>query len=193
MSFICLSKGRLPLPEFTARVHVHFWHPWTRAELAGVKKCTRVHGPSSRPSGVVIGGPTGRSPRATVHLLRGRHIERIVKKLCCVKEIKWIVFISVTDVCKCRPQNVTIGVQTKKFSARSARSIVLYPILKTVAPRVIATGRLCSGLLVTTPPKILAVPRSANLATCLDGSPWVPTNSFFSLGRHLYLSPLATQ
>jgi len=32
-----------------------------------------------------------------------------------------------------------VGVQTTKNSARFARSIVLYPILKTVAPRVIAT------------------------------------------------------
>ena len=40
--------------ELTARVdgpstRVHFWHPSTRAVNSGVKKCTRVHGPSSRP------------------------------------------------------------------------------------------------------------------------------------------------
>ena len=37
-------------------------------------------------SGIVIGGPTGHSPRAA--LVKGRHIERMLKKICCVREIK---------------------------------------------------------------------------------------------------------
>ena len=41
-------------------------------------------------SGVVMGGRRGGRPER--HLLRGRQIERIVKKLCCVREIKKTVF-----------------------------------------------------------------------------------------------------
>ena len=49
------AKGRFPLPEFTGRVHgpctwaSGFHYPSWRPELTGVKKCTRVLGPSTRP------------------------------------------------------------------------------------------------------------------------------------------------
>jgi len=51
------------------------------------------------------------------------------------------------------PQNVTSGVQltSNKFSARSARSNVLYAILNSCMPL-----------------KILAVPNRLSLATCLS-------------------------
>ena len=67
---------------------------------------------------------------------------------------------------KCfRPQNVTSGGtnQKKICLLRSQHCFVAYPTLKTVAPRVIAScdgqlSKLCSGLLVTIAPKILAAP-----------------------------------
>jgi len=45
-----------------------------------------------------------------------------------------------TSLLKCLdPRMSQVGYKPKKFSARSARNIVLYPTLKTVAPPVIAT------------------------------------------------------
>ena len=49
-----VSKAWFPLPELTGRVDGRrtrciFWHLSTRAVNSGVKKCTRVHGPSTRP------------------------------------------------------------------------------------------------------------------------------------------------
>jgi len=54
-------------------------------------------------SGVMIGGPTGRSPRAA--LVKGRHIESC-QKLCCNRNkinsvLATIHFISATDVRRC--------------------------------------------------------------------------------------------
>jgi len=68
-----------------------------------------------------------------------------------------------------------VWLKPKKFSARSARSIVLYPTLKTIA--------LTSSLTIA--PKIFAAPIGV---VWLPG--WVPTNVFFSSGAaFLSLAP----
>jgi len=46
--------------------------------ISGVRDTLRIRGAMPVRSGVVIGGPKGRSPRAA--LVKGRQIERIVKK-----------------------------------------------------------------------------------------------------------------
>jgi len=63
-------------------------------------------------SGVVIGGPTERSPER--HLLMGRHTESFKKIMCKRSKINSIL-----------PTSYFISAKPKKISARSARSIVL--------------------------------------------------------------------
>jgi len=72
----------------------------------------------------------------------------------------------------------------QNISARSARSIVLYPTLKTVTPPVIPTV----SWVKTIAPKILAAPISV-VWLWLVGS----QQTYFQLRAAFYLSPLAVQ
>jgi len=59
-------------------------HSITALYTVSQKNCSTLF--VSNYSGVVMGGPTGQPPRAA--LFKGRQIESVVKKLCCVREIK---------------------------------------------------------------------------------------------------------
>jgi len=56
------------------------------------------------------------------------------------------------------PQNVTSGGTNQNISARSTRSIVLYPILKMVAPPIIAMATWVHLFVTIGPLNILATP-----------------------------------